>query len=141
MPELPEVEITRRRIEPLLVGRTVSSVRTTPPSYFFLTPPATLKRRLKGRSFVSLERHGKYLLAGLDDEQRLLLHLGMTGQLFAEGASSGRANEAGTRRSAGYRGTHLLSLARTNKAFSSRGSTMQYTRSVMKWNNIRNAAR
>jgi formamidopyrimidine-DNA glycosylase len=33
-------------------------------------------------------RLGKYLVAALDDGARLLLHLGMTGQLFAEGASS-----------------------------------------------------
>ena len=31
MPELPEVEVTRRRIAPFLVGRTVSKVRTGPP--------------------------------------------------------------------------------------------------------------
>jgi formamidopyrimidine-DNA glycosylase len=90
MPELPEVEITRRRIAPLLVGRRIAQVSTTRPSYFWLTPPATLRRRLVGRRVESLERRGKYLVAGLDDERRLLLHLGMTGQLFAENASSVR---------------------------------------------------
>ena len=90
MPELPEVELTRRRLEPLLVGRTVASVETTPDSYVFLTPPATLRRRLPGRRVLSLERAGKYLLAGLDGGERLLVHLGMTGQLFAAGAPSVR---------------------------------------------------
>ena len=39
---------------------------------------------------VRLERIGKYLVAMLDDERRLVLHLGMTGQLFGEGAASVR---------------------------------------------------
>ena len=90
MPELPEVEVTRRAIEPLLVGRTVAGVKTTKPSYFFLTAPALLEKKLRGRRFVRLERHGKYLIAHLDDGARLLLHLGMTGQLFGAGASSVR---------------------------------------------------
>jgi formamidopyrimidine-DNA glycosylase len=90
VPELPEVEVTRRRIEPLLVGRTIRHVRTTQDSYFFLTPPAKLRRSLRGRQVTSLERIGKYLLATLDDHSRLLLHLGMTGQLFGAGASSVR---------------------------------------------------
>lgn len=88
MPELPEVETTRRKIAPLLLGRTVTALDTTAPSYFFLTSPTVLKRRLVGRRFESLDRVGKYLLATLDDGSRLLLHLGMTGQLFAQGSSS-----------------------------------------------------
>jgi formamidopyrimidine-DNA glycosylase len=76
MPELPEVEVTRRRIAPMLVGRTIRAVRTTPSSYFFLTPPKELGKRLIGRRFAELTRHGKYL--------------GMTGQLFTASARSVR---------------------------------------------------
>jgi formamidopyrimidine-DNA glycosylase len=90
MPELPEVEVTRQRIAPLLVGRTIRSVDTTAPSYFFLTPPRELAKALAGRRVVALDRHGKYLLAQLDDGARLLLHLGMTGQLFTASAQSER---------------------------------------------------
>jgi formamidopyrimidine-DNA glycosylase len=90
MPELPEVEVTRRRIAPLLVGRTIERVETTADSYFFLTKPRELKQRLIGRRVSELVRHGKYLLAELDDGSRLLLHLGMTGQLFSSGAASVR---------------------------------------------------
>lgn len=99
MPELPEVEVTRRSIAPKMVGRTIARVRTTAPSYFFLTPPAELKKRLTGRRIETLTRHGKYLVAELDDASRLLLHLGMTGQLFTESARSVRllrATRAGT---------------------------------------------
>jgi formamidopyrimidine-DNA glycosylase len=99
MPELPEVEVTRLRIAPALVGRRIAAIHATKPSYFFLTSPAKLRARLPGRRAVELERVGKYLVAPLDDGQRLVLHLGMTGQLFAEGASSVRLLSAAVRAS------------------------------------------
>jgi formamidopyrimidine-DNA glycosylase len=98
MPELPEVEVTRRRIGKLLVGRRIARLVTTKPSYFFLTSPRTLQRALVGRTVQELSRHGKYLLARLDDDGTLLLHLGMTGQLFGEGARSLRLLRAPDRR-------------------------------------------
>ena len=97
MPELPEVEVTRRRIAPVLVGRTFAAVRTTKPSYFFLTPPERLRHALEGRTVHSLARLGKYLLAEIDGGARLLLHLGMTGQLFSSDAASVRLLSAATR--------------------------------------------
>ena len=97
MPELPEVEVTRRRIGKLLLGRKIARVVTTKPSYFFLTSPKRLQRELAGRTVKKLERHGKYILARLDSGATLLLHLGMTGQLFGEGASSQRLVRAAER--------------------------------------------
>jgi formamidopyrimidine-DNA glycosylase len=88
VPELPEVEVTRRELEPKLVGRTIARVQTTAPSYFFLTAPDTLRKRLAGRRADALRRVGKYLLLGLDDGSSVLLHLGMTGQLFFSGEPS-----------------------------------------------------
>jgi formamidopyrimidine-DNA glycosylase len=117
MPELPEVEVTRRELGPLLVGRTIAQVRTTGPSYFFLTRPARLRRALLGRRVLSLARLGKYLVAELDGGSRLLLHLGMTGQLFGAGArsvrllSSSAAASLAPERQRGFRAdlhTHLV---------------------------------
>jgi formamidopyrimidine-DNA glycosylase len=99
VPELPEVEVTRRRIEPFLVGRSIARLHTTRDSYFFLTPTRTLRARVRGRSVSTLERHGKYLLAHLDDGARLVIHLGMTGQLFSSGAASPRLLSATARAS------------------------------------------
>jgi formamidopyrimidine-DNA glycosylase len=99
MPELPEVETTRRSIAPLLVGKRIEHVETTPPSYFFLTPPAELRRALEGKRIESLERAGKYLVLGLESRDRLLLHLGMTGQLFSSEATSVRLLSATARAS------------------------------------------
>ena len=90
VPELPEVEVTRRQVAPLLQGRTIARVITTGPSNFFLTAPGQLRKRLTGRRIETLSRRGKYLVAELDDGCRLVLHLGMTGQLFGSGTRSPR---------------------------------------------------
>jgi formamidopyrimidine-DNA glycosylase len=97
VPELPEVEVTRRRIEPFLVARRISAVHTTADSYVFLTRPNRLRRRLGGREVEALSRHGKYLIAQLDDGRRLVIHLGMTGQLFCGAATSVRLLSVSTR--------------------------------------------
>jgi len=99
MPELPEVEVTRRRIESLLIGRKIASLRTTRDSYFFVTPTARLRAGLRGRTFSTLERRGKYLIAHLDDGARLVIHLGMTGQLFSSAAVGPRLLSATARAS------------------------------------------
>ena len=88
MPELPEVEVTRRKLEPHVLGRTIRAVLTTRESVFFLTRPQVLRRELRGRRISKLRRIGKYLVAELDDGRCLMLHLGMTGQLFARGADA-----------------------------------------------------
>lgn len=99
MPELPEVEVTRRRIEPFLLGRKIARLRTTRDSYFFVTPTRRLRAGLAGRAVSTLERHGKYLVAHLDDGARLVVHLGMTGQLFSGEAASPRLLSATVRAS------------------------------------------
>jgi formamidopyrimidine-DNA glycosylase len=58
-----------------------------------------LKARLVQRTTHKLERLGKYLIVEFDDQSRLLLHLGMTGQLFVSGASSMRLLSAERRQS------------------------------------------
>ena len=97
MPELPEVETTRRRIAPLLGGRCISEVVTTKPSYVFVTPPARLRKALSGQVVRTVDRLGKYLLLRLDDASTLVVHLGMTGQLFSSRARSPRLLSATAR--------------------------------------------
>jgi formamidopyrimidine-DNA glycosylase len=55
-----------------------------------VTPPERLRLALEGRTAKRLQRRGKYLIAELDDASRLVIHLGMTGQLFAAGVASVR---------------------------------------------------
>lgn len=77
------MEVTRTQIARVLVGRRIESVWVAPASYFFVTPPARLKRALEGRVVNALDRSGKYIVAALDDSSRLVVHLGMTGQWSA----------------------------------------------------------
>ncbi|WP_221088407.1 DNA-formamidopyrimidine glycosylase [Deinococcus aquaedulcis] len=82
MPELPEVETTRRKIEPLLSGRTILEVVHDAPHRYRDT------HRAAGRRIAGLSRRGKYLLLHLAEQSaaqdeahdlELLVHLGMTG--------------------------------------------------------------
>jgi formamidopyrimidine-DNA glycosylase len=80
MPELPEVETTRRGLEPLLVGRRIRSVvvrdrRMRQPV------PRRLPRIVAGATIRSLARRGKYLLMDCGSGT-LILHLGMSGRLW-----------------------------------------------------------
>jgi len=97
VPELPEVEVSRRRLAPMLIGRRLSEVSTSRPSRFFITDPRRLRERLPGRVVLDLVRRGKYLLVVLDDGSSLLLHLGMTGQLLCAGCSNPRLLLGGER--------------------------------------------
>jgi formamidopyrimidine-DNA glycosylase len=97
MPELPEVEVTRRRIAPLLLGRRIADVETTGPSYLYVTDPADVTRALVGQTPRALGRAGKYLCLELADASRLVIHLGMSGQLFSAAATSVRLLAASAR--------------------------------------------
>ncbi len=79
MPELPEVEVTRRGIAPTLTGNPVSGViaRTHALRYPL---PEHLEGTLGGRRLASVNRRGKYLLLDFGNGH-LLIHLGMSGSL------------------------------------------------------------
>src|SRR5438067_3017180 len=78
MPELPEVEVTRRGLMPHLKGRVISAVAVRQPRLRWPVPRAV--RQLAGRKVQSVRRRGKYLLVDLGDGH-LILHLGMSGSL------------------------------------------------------------
>ena len=79
MPELPEVETTRRGLAPLVTAHRIA--RLTVRERRLRWPIARdLDGRLAGREVVALKRRGKYLLFELD-RGCLLLHLGMSGSL------------------------------------------------------------
>ncbi|MEO8602425.1 MAG: bifunctional DNA-formamidopyrimidine glycosylase/DNA-(apurinic or apyrimidinic site) lyase [bacterium] len=80
MPELPEVETTRRSLEPHVVGARISAV-TVRQRRLRRPLDDDFELRLSGRTVAALERRGKYLLFGLDDGTTLLVHLGMSGAL------------------------------------------------------------
>lgn len=81
MPELPEVEVTRRSFADRIAGALVQEVQLGKPLRW---PLGCGPDALVGRTVLEVTRRGKYLLLQLD-EGVLLLHLGMSGSLqFAQ---------------------------------------------------------
>lgn len=83
MPELPEVEVCRRGLQPELEGERMlgADVRT---SRLRLPVPPDLDRRVAGARIVAVRRRGKYLLIdclGGAGDGTLIVHLGMSGNL------------------------------------------------------------
>lgn len=79
MPELPEVETTRRGIEPHALGRRLVALKVYESRLRWPVPP-TLAARVAGQRITRTGRRAKYLLIGLESGT-LLIHLGMSGSL------------------------------------------------------------
>lgn len=97
MPELPEVEVVRRGLEPHVVGRSITAVHVLHPRAVRRHVPGAedLARRLTGGVIAGVHRRGKYLWlpvtggpagdsAGDTAGERLVAHLGMSGQLLLQ---------------------------------------------------------
>jgi formamidopyrimidine-DNA glycosylase len=78
MPELPEVEVTRRGIAAQLAGRVISGVAVREPRLRWPVPKEV--HALAGRRVAAVRRRGKYLLLDCGDGH-LIVHLGMSGSL------------------------------------------------------------
>jgi formamidopyrimidine-DNA glycosylase len=86
MPELPEVETTRRGIEPWLVGRRIESLLVREWRLRWRVP-RRLPERIRGARIASVGRRAKYLLIATD-AGTLIWHLGMSGSLRVMDRSS-----------------------------------------------------
>ena len=82
MPELPEVETVRRRLAPVLEGRTLVDVEITDPRLTRPLDPVEVARELKGERVALVDRRGKYLIVRFESGRALLVHLRMTGSLL-----------------------------------------------------------
>jgi formamidopyrimidine-DNA glycosylase len=80
MPELPEVETTRRGLEPVMLGRRIVNVTARRKDLRVALPPRFVEQ-LEGKAIRALRRRAKYLLIDLDSDEVLLIHLGMSGSL------------------------------------------------------------
>ena len=80
MPELPEVETSRRGIEPWIVDTAITKVTVRNRSLRW--PIARgVERRLQGQPIHSVDRRAKYLLINTGNGTAMI-HLGMTGSVF-----------------------------------------------------------
>jgi formamidopyrimidine-DNA glycosylase len=88
LPELPEVETTRRGLAPYVRGRRIAALEIYEPRLRWPVP-RDLPQKVAGRRIVRVGRRAKYLLLGLESGT-LLLHLGMSGNLRAVPARTPR---------------------------------------------------
>ncbi len=88
MPELPEVEVVRRGLAPLVTGRVVTGVEVLHPRAVrrHVAGGDDLVARLAGGRITGVRRRGKYLWLSVSASggraERLVAHLGMSGQLL-----------------------------------------------------------
>jgi formamidopyrimidine-DNA glycosylase len=78
MPEMPEVETVRRGLEPVLSNARIAKVEQRRANLRFPFPERFVER-LVGQRVTRLSRRAKYLLADLDSDETLIMHLGMSG--------------------------------------------------------------
>ena len=81
MPELPEVETIRLKLEPHLVGRRFERVEINDHRLVRPFEPTAMAAELEGERVSALERRGKYLIVRFESGRALLVHLRMTGSL------------------------------------------------------------
>ncbi len=93
MPELPEVETVRRGLAPALEGATIACVELRRKD-LRLPFPHDFARRLTGRRILALWRRAKYLVALLDNNEALVMHLGMSGSFRVDGTTPGAFHRA-----------------------------------------------
>lgn len=81
MPELPEAEANRRRIESECLNRTIEEAALGDNVTYIELPGDNERGRLVGRQFTETRRHGKLIFAGSRKGPWICVHLGMTGKL------------------------------------------------------------
>lgn len=82
MPELPEVETTRRGLEPHLAGKRITEAESRRPRMLRRQPrERDFADRLRGRRVKGLRRRGKFILIDLEGDLTWVIHLGMSGRM------------------------------------------------------------
>lgn len=79
MPELPEVETTRRGISPHIIGKKITDITLRNASLRWPIPN-DLNEKIQNKKVRYIERRGKYLLLSISNGH-LIIHLGMSGSL------------------------------------------------------------
>ncbi len=82
MPELPEVETVRSGLEKWIIGWKISNVEILHSRAVRNNTTYDLRKVLPGRKITKVDRRGKYLWLLLDNNQALIIHLGMSGQVL-----------------------------------------------------------
>jgi formamidopyrimidine-DNA glycosylase len=92
VPELPEVEAVRRRLEPYFTHQPIAYVELRRPD--LRSPfPRRFRARLEGQTVDSLTRRAKYLVATMSSRDTLLMHLGMSGSFRIDAPGQAAVDE------------------------------------------------
>ncbi|GGE54545.1 bifunctional DNA-formamidopyrimidine glycosylase/DNA-(apurinic or apyrimidinic site) lyase [Actibacterium pelagium] len=89
MPELPEVETVRRGLAPSMEGAVIARAQVNRPDLRWPFPDR-MAERLTGARVIRLARRSKYILADLDTDETLIIHLGMSGRMTVSGDPIGQ---------------------------------------------------
>lgn len=91
MPELPEVETSRRAVERVAKGRTIRRVSVVDDRIVFEgVRPDALAAALEGRTVTGSRRRGKHFWLELDRRPWPVFHFGMTGWMHVYGSEAER---------------------------------------------------
>jgi formamidopyrimidine-DNA glycosylase len=93
VPELPEVEYTRRQLSRAMRGRRIERVVARRPNLRYPLGDDFVTR-LEGQTVQGVRRRAKYLLVDLSSGETLVIHLGMSGSFRAIGSPEGGPFEA-----------------------------------------------
>ncbi len=88
MPEMPEVEQVRKTLAPHIEGKTDTAEEVYHDRLIKYPDPQSFVRGLIGKTIARVGRRGKYLVLETGAEQRLIVHLRMTGALLAQSSDA-----------------------------------------------------
>lgn len=82
MPELPEIETVKSVVGPQIQGLTIENVLISRPEVIAHPTADEFCKEVTGRAISSMVRRGKFLIIHLDNQDKIILHLRMTGCLL-----------------------------------------------------------
>lgn len=81
MPELPEVEVTRRTLLKFIENKVIKNIKINNPNLRFKIP-ANFKKNLTSQKIIKVLRRSKYILIYLKNDYVMIAHLGMSGKFI-----------------------------------------------------------
>ena len=81
MPELPEVEVTRRTLLKFIENKVIKNIKINNPNLRFKIP-ANFKKNVSGQKIIKVLRRSKYILIYLKNDYVVIAHLGMSGKFI-----------------------------------------------------------
>ena len=81
MPELPEVEVTRRTLLKFIEKKVIKNIKINNPNLRFKIPP-NFKKNVNNQKVIKVLRRSKYILIYLKNDYVMIAHLGMSGKFL-----------------------------------------------------------